>query len=91
VAVPAVFPWTETEQVPPELRVQVVETKVTLPDPPFCEKVIVSPVTGGVKPVTVALHVEDPPVPKLPGVQVTDVAVVCLLLQVTLAEPGLPE
>jgi hypothetical protein len=66
----------------------VVERKVTLPLPPICEKVIVSPVTGGWKPLTVAVHVDEAPVPMLFGTQLTVVVVGFLVLQVT---PWLPE
>jgi len=60
-----------TEQAPPDARVQVEETNVTLPLPPDCENVIVSPVTGAVKTVRVAVHCEFAPTLKLVGTQET--------------------
>jgi hypothetical protein len=80
-----------TEHVPPAERGHVVETKLTLPVPPVWEKVIVSPVTGAVKPVTVAVQVEVAVTAKLFGTQDTAVAVTFLFAQVTPCEFELPE
>lgn len=65
-------------------------TKVMLPVPPFCEKVMVSPVTGATKPVRVAVHVELAPMPKVVGEHETVVTVVAFV-QVTPWELELPE
>jgi hypothetical protein len=43
VALPMVRAVTETLHAPSDERAQVVEPKETLPVPPLCEKVIVSP------------------------------------------------
>jgi hypothetical protein len=79
-----------TEHEPPTESVQVLETNVTVPGPPIWEKVMVSPVTGAVKPDRVAVQVEVTPTPKLVGTQDTARVVTILRLQITLVEPEPP-
>lgn len=82
VTEPRAAPVTVTEQaiVPVVGRVQVVAEKVTLPVPPVCDHVIVSPEIEPVYPDTVAVHVEVPPTANDVGVQETAVVVVDLAL-----------
>jgi hypothetical protein len=62
-----------TWQVPPAVSEQVLTPplNVMLPVPPFCEKVMTSPVTVPVYPVSVAVHTELAATLKLVGLQET--------------------
>jgi len=63
VALPAVAPVTVKKHVPDEIKHVGVEGRVTLPLPPlWTEKVIASPSTLPLVPVTVAVHVEPAPI-----------------------------
>jgi hypothetical protein len=77
VALPAVTPVTVTEQLSgdPE-RLQVAREKETLPVPPVCDHVIVSPVIEPLSPVTVAVQVVERPTSMVvEGEQATEVLV----------------
>jgi hypothetical protein len=69
------------EQVPPEERLQVAgDGRTTVPEPPEgCKKVIVSPVTVPIVPVTVAVHVEVEAIAMDEGEQATPDVVVLVL------------
>ena len=75
VALPAPVPVTVVEHVPPAERAQVAGANVTLPVPPVCDQVIVSPVIEPVKPATVAVHVVVERLVKVDGAQETVVVV----------------
>jgi hypothetical protein len=71
VTVPLVAPVTLMEQLVPEI-VQVAGVgKVTLPVPPVCEKVMVSPLIVPLAPLTVAVQLEALPTEMVVGVHAT--------------------
>ena len=89
VTAPGVAPVTDIAQVPPELRLHVPgEEIVTLPGlPACCENPMVSPAIAPAAPVTVAVHVEAPPMSTKAGVQSTLVEVeVEVLVEVEVVE-----
>jgi hypothetical protein len=98
VAVPAVTPlMPEMVQTPPELRGQVVpEVKLVVPVPADCDHVIVSPLTGAVKPDSVAVQEEvrlttsgvGEHVTVTVGAGLTEMAVVPVLPMLGVASPG---
>ena len=56
VTVPGAVPVTAIWQLIPERSHVACEGNETLPVPPVCEKVMVSPKIGPVAPVTLAVH-----------------------------------
>jgi hypothetical protein len=78
VELPAVKPVTVTEQLSGDPdRLQAEVEKETLPVPPVCDQVIVSPVMEPVCPVTVVVHVaEEPTSTVVEGEQLTAAVVV---------------
>jgi hypothetical protein len=83
VTEPVVAPVTVTEQaiVPEVGRVQVVAEKVTVPVPPVCDHLIVSPEIEPVYPDMVAVQVEVPPTGNDAIVQETVVVVADLMVR----------
>jgi hypothetical protein len=80
VTPPGLVPFTVTEQELPD-KVQVVCRKITLPEPPVFDQVIVSPFTDPVNPDKVAVQTLEVATANVVGTQDTVVVVVALTVR----------